>query len=69
MGKHVVTDKLRGSKDVHFPLSLALAGLHPLDKVWVDYRRPPENVFDIKINDENYLNLVKEEIDFDPTIA
>ena len=46
VGKQVVTGKqLKGSKDLPFPLVLAPASLHPLEKVWVNYEPPPKNSF------------------------
>ena len=38
VGKNVVTAKLKNSsEDPVFPLAIALSGLYPLTKVWVDY--------------------------------
>ena len=50
-----------------FPLSIALNGLYPLQKVQVDYKPQPKNTFVIRVNDAEYHNLVKEEVDYDPT--
>ena len=50
-----------------FPLTIALSGLHPLTKVWVDYLPLPKNQFLIKVNDADIYSLPKEEADFDPT--
>ena len=35
--------------------------------MWADYLPPPKNKFVVKVNDDDYYNLVKETIDFDPT--
>ena len=67
VGKHVVSAKQRSPGEPIFPLTIALSGLHPLTKVWVDYEPQPKNSFKIKINDADYYNLVKEEANFDPT--
>ena len=38
VGKHFITAKQRSSHgNPLFPLTLALSGLHPLAKVWVEY--------------------------------
>ena len=50
-----------------FPLALALRGLAPLIKVWVDYEPHPKNRFVIKVNEEDIHSLVREEVDYDPT--
>ena len=50
-----------------FPLAIALNGLHPLTKVWVDYEPQPKNTFTFRVNDEDIYSLIKEEIDYDPT--
>ena len=50
-----------------FPLVVALSGLPPLKKVWVDYEPKPKNIFLIRVNDADIHNLVKEELEFDPT--
>ena len=39
----------------------------PLTKVSVDYDQNQKNIFIIKVNDADIYNLVKEEVDFDPT--
>ena len=67
MGKHVVSAKQRQGKDPLFPLAVALSGLPPLTKVWVDYHPHPKNAFVIKVNDAEIYSLVKEEFDLDPT--
>ena len=68
VGKHVVTAKQRISHgNPLFPLTLALSGLHPLAKVWVEYLPQPKNTFVIKVNDADVYILPKEEVDFDPT--
>ena len=68
VGKHVVTTKLRHrTEDPPFPLAIALGGLPPLTKVWVDYEPPPNNTFSIKVNDADIYSLAREEVDFDPT--
>ena len=56
-----------GSKDPLFPLTIALNGLAPLNKVWVNYETDPKNRFNLKINDFDYYTLVREDLDFDPT--
>ena len=67
VGKHVVSVKQRNPGDSIFPLAIALSGLHPLTKVWVDYEPLPKNNFVIKINDADFFALVKEEVDYDPS--
>ena len=67
IGKHVVSVKQRSPGDPIFPLAIALSGLHPLTKVWVDYVALPKNTFIIKVNDADIYTLVKEEVDFDPS--
>ena len=67
VGKHVITAKQRNPGDLIFPLAIALSSLHPLTKVWVDYEPQPKNRFVIKVNDADIYNLVKEEVDFDPS--
>ena len=68
VGKNVVTAKQKNSSgDPVFPLAIALNGLNPLTKVWVDYEPPPKNTFVFKINGADFYSFVKEEIDYDPT--
>ena len=67
VGKQVITARQRSPGEPIFPLIIALSGLHPLTKVWVDYEPLPKNTFVIKINDSDFYTLVKEEVDFDPT--
>ena len=68
VGKHVVTAKQRHNSAVQlFPLVVAINGLAPLTKVWVDYLPQPKNTFEIKVNEADIYSLVEEEIDFDPT--
>ena len=67
VGKHVVSTKQQHSKESPFPLAVAISGLYPLTKVWVDYMPMPKNIFKIKVNDEDIYNLIKEEVDYDPT--
>ena len=67
VGKHVVSAKQRSTGEPIFPLTIALSGLHPLTKVWVDYEPMPKNTFTIRVNDADIYTLVKEEADFDPT--
>ena len=67
VGKHVVTAKQRHTGDQLFPLIVALSGLYPLSKVEVDYEPLPKNIFKFSVNGEDVYNLVKEEVDFDPT--
>ena len=45
VGKHVVTSKQRNAGDLLFPLVIAVNGLSPLTKVWVDYLPQPKNIF------------------------
>ena len=45
VGKQVVTARIRNPGDQIFPLAIALSGLHPLTKVWVDYLPHPKNIF------------------------
>ena len=67
VGKHVVSAKQRrSSTELLFPLTIALIGLSPLSKVWVNYDLP-KNSFIIKVNGVDIHSLVKEEIDYDPT--
>ena len=68
VGKQIVTSKQRqGSKNPLFPQSIAVSGYDPLKKVEADYQPPPKNQFSIKVNGDSYYNLVKEDIDFDPS--
>ena len=67
VGKFVVSAKQRHSGDQLFPLAVALNGLHPLTKVWVDYLPHPKNTFKFLVNDEDIYSLVKEEVDYDPS--
>ena len=70
VGKHVVSAKRQHSSDESlFPLTVSISGLSPLTKVWVDYEPQPRNTFLIKVNDVDIYSLVKEEIDYDPTIT
>ena len=58
VGKHVITAKQRSNPgNSLFPLSIALSGLHPLSKVWVDYQPKPKNNFVIKVNGEDIYCL------------
>ena len=67
VGKHVVTAKQRNSGYQLFPLTVALNGLDPLSKVWVDYLPHPKNIFTFKVNDLDIYAYVKEEVDYDPS--
>ena len=68
VGKQVVTSKQRhGSQEQLFPLIIGISGKVPLSKVEVDYEPQPKNTFTFRINDADILNLVKEEVDFDPS--
>ena len=68
VGKNVVSAKQRSSNgEPLLPLAIALSGLHPLSKVWVDYLPKPKNSFSIKVNGGDIYSLVKEEPDFDPS--
>ena len=67
VGKYVITANKRNTGDQLFPLSVAINGLAPLTKVWVDYLPYPKNTFLFKINGDDVYNLVKEEVDYDPT--
>ena len=61
VGKYVVTAKqLNNPGDPLFPLTLALNGLYPLSKVWVNYLPQPKNIFVIKVNGSDIYSLVKE---------
>ena len=62
----MISAKQRHGKDPIFPLVVALSGLSPLTKVSVNYL-PSKNTFVIKVNGADIYNLVKEEVDFDPT--
>ena len=61
VGKNVVSARQRHSQDQLYPLSIALSGLYPLKKVWVDYEPQPKNAFVIELNDSDLYNLVIEE--------
>ena len=63
----MVSTKQQHSKDSPFPLAVAISGLAPLSKVWVDYLPQPKNIFIIRVNDEDIYNLIKEEVDYDPS--
>ena len=52
-----------------FPLTISIRGYEPLAKVSADYFPPPQNKFDLKVNDDSYFTLVKEESDFDPSLV
>ena len=68
VGKHVVSAKQsKNLQEQLLPLAIALSGLLPLTKVWVDYLPYPKNTFILKVNDGDIYNLVKEEVDYDPT--
>ena len=68
VGKNVVTAKQRqGSQEPLLPLSIALSGLPPISKVKVDYEPPPKNKFSFEVNGKDIYNLIKEEVDFDPS--
>ena len=67
VGKHVVSAKQRHSKDLVFPLAIALSGLIPLTKVWVNFESLPKNTFIFRVNDADIYSLVKEEADYDPS--
>ena len=67
VGKYVVSAKQRNPGDLIFPLAIALNGLHPLTKVWVDYLPQPKNTFVIRVNDADIYSFTKEEVDYDPT--
>ena len=68
VGKQIVTAKQRkGAQNPLFPLSIAVSGLEPLTKVWVDYQPPPLNYFILRVNGKDYFSLVKEELGVDPT--
>ena len=68
MGKHVVSARQRhGSQDPLLPLAIALSGLAPLSKVWVEYVPLPKNTFIFRVNDADIYSLVKEEADYDPS--
>lgn len=57
----------KGSKNPLFPLTIAIVGLAPLKKVWVNYLPLPDNKFIIQVNGYDYYTLVKEDIDFEPS--
>ena len=68
MGKYFVSANSRKNPgESLFPLAIALNGLHPLTKVWVDYVPLPKSTFVIKVNDADIYSFVKEEVDYDPT--
>ena len=68
VGKHIVSAKqTKSSGNQLFPLSIALIGLYPLQKVQVDYQPLPKNTFVIRVNDAEYHSLIREEVDYDPT--
>ena len=39
----------------------------PISKVKVDYEPPPKNKFSFEVNGKDIYNLIKEEVDFDPS--
>ena len=41
--------------------------MHPLIKVWVDFKPLPKNTFIFRVNDDDIYSLVKEEADYDPS--
>jgi uncharacterized protein YbdZ (MbtH family) len=45
---------------------VAVNGLDSLSKVWASYEEQ-KNLFQVKVNDEDYYSLVPEEVDFDPS--
>ena len=63
----MVSARQRSPGEPIFPLTIALSGLNPLTKVWVDYEPLPKNNFIIRINDAEFFALVKEEVDYDPS--
>ena len=64
----MVTAKQKGKYGISlFPLTIALSDLPPITKVTVDYETLPKNKFAIKINNEDIYNLVKEEVNYDPS--
>ena len=67
VGKHVVSASRHSSQDQLFPLTIALSGLAPLSKVWIDFLSQPKNTFVIRINDADIYSLTKEEVDYDPS--
>ena len=67
VGKHVVSAKQRHSGYQLFPLTVAINGLHPLSKVWVDYLPFPKNIFIFRVNDLDIYSFTKEEVDYDPS--
>ena len=68
VGKYFVSANARKNPgEPLFPLAIALNGLHPLTKVWVDYLPLPKNTFVIKVNDADIYSFVKEEVDYDPS--
>ena len=67
VGKHVVSARRHSSQDQLFPLTIALSGLFPLSKVWIDFLPQPKNTFVIRINDADIYSLTKEEVDYDPS--
>ena len=67
VGKHVISAKQRHSGYQLFPLTVAINGLHPLSKVWVDYLPFPKNIFIFRVNDLDIYSFTKEEVDYDPS--
>ena len=66
VGKQIVTNKqLKGSQEPLYPQTIAVNGHAPLTKVWVDYQPLPNNKFILKVNDEDYYLLVKEDLDLE----
>ena len=49
------------------PLTIALSGLAPISKVSVNYLPQPKNTFIFTVNGADVYNLVKEEVDYDPS--
>ena len=68
VGKNVVKARQQhSSQDPLFPLVIALSGLYPISKVWVNYEAWPKNTFVFRVNDADVYSLVKEEVDYDPS--
>ena len=70
VGKYVVSARqLHGSQEPLHPLTIALNGLFPITKVEVNYEPQPKNTFTFRVNGEDIYKLVKEEVDYDPSLT
>ena len=61
----MTTRQRQGAKYPLFPQTIAVSDKAPLSKVTADYLPPPKNQFQIKVNDQDYFTLMKEELGVD----